>query len=52
MEGKEKPPHYDLKAATKVIMTKTQELIVIQRLREWPATNPDGKLPTNQKIER
>ena len=24
---------------------------VIQQWKEWLATNPDGKLPTNQKIE-
>jgi hypothetical protein len=26
-------------------------LKVIQQLKEWLATNPDKKLPTNQKIE-
>jgi hypothetical protein len=30
----------------------TQQLTVIQQRSEWFATNPDGKLPTNQKIER
>jgi len=29
---------------------KTQELTVIQQWKEWFATIPDGKLPTNQKI--
>jgi hypothetical protein len=29
----------------------TQELTIIQQWKEWLATNPDGKLPTNQKAE-
>jgi hypothetical protein len=36
VKGKDKPPHYDLKAATK---------------EEWLAINPDGTLPTSHKIE-
>jgi hypothetical protein len=28
-----------------------QQLTVIQQWKEWLATVPDGKLPTNQKIE-
>jgi hypothetical protein len=30
---------------------KTQDLTVIQQRKEWLATIPDGKLPTNLKIE-
>jgi hypothetical protein len=30
---------------------ETQELTVIQQCEKWLATIPDGKLPTNQKIE-
>jgi len=29
---------------------KTQERTVIQQRKEWFATIPDGKLPTNQKF--
>jgi hypothetical protein len=32
-------------------MPETRELTVIQQRKEWLATIPDGKLPTNQKIE-
>jgi len=32
------------------MFTTTQELRVIQQWKEWLATIPDGKLPTNQKI--
>jgi len=31
--------------------TETQELTVIEQGKEWLATIPDGKLPTNQKTE-
>ena len=30
---------------------ETQELTVIQQWKDWLSTIPDGKLPTNQKIE-
>jgi hypothetical protein len=30
---------------------KTQELTVVQQWKEWLATIPDGKLPTNQKTQ-
>jgi len=30
---------------------ETQELTVIWQCKEWLATIPDGKLPTNQKTE-
>ena len=42
------------KTSTTILKTKspeTQELTVILQWKEWLATNPDGKLPTNQKIE-
>jgi len=29
----------------------TQQLTVMEQWKEWLATIPDGKLPTNQKIE-
>jgi hypothetical protein len=29
----------------------TEELTATQQRKEWLATSPDGKLPTNQKIE-
>jgi hypothetical protein len=32
-------------------LPETQQLTVIQQWKEWLATIPDGKLPTNQKIE-
>jgi hypothetical protein len=31
---------------------KTHELTVTQLWKEWLATIPEGKLPTNHKIER
>ena len=40
-------PDYNAKSKS----PKTQELTVIQQWKEWLATIPDGKLPTNQKIE-
>jgi hypothetical protein len=30
---------------------ETQKLTVIQQRKDWLSTVPDGKLPTNQKIE-
>jgi hypothetical protein len=30
---------------------ETQELTVLQQWKDWLATIPDGRLPTNQKIE-
>jgi len=32
-------------------LAETQELTVMQQWKEWLATIPDGKLPTNQKTE-
>jgi hypothetical protein len=50
VEGKEQPPHDDLKAATKGLWW-TQELTITQQWKEWLVTNADGKLSTNQKTE-
>jgi hypothetical protein len=32
-------------------LPETQQLTVIQQWKEWLATNPHGKLPTDQKTE-
>jgi len=47
----EKRPWEDLDYNIYSKSPETQELTVIQQWKEWLATIPDGKLPTNQKIE-
>jgi 16S rRNA C967 or C1407 C5-methylase (RsmB/RsmF family) len=46
-----KRPWEDLHYSTCSKSPETQQLTVIQHCEEWLATIPDGKLPTNQKIE-
>ena len=38
-------------AVLKSKSTETQELTVIQKVKEWLAAVADGKLPANQKTE-
>jgi hypothetical protein len=41
-------PWEDLDCSTESKSPETQQVTVIQQCKEWNATNPDGKLPTNQ----